>query len=84
LHSTKGLEFSRVYVVGVEDAELPGGTVTSAPKREEIEEARRLLYVGMTRTKDRLVLTRVAARGGKPTRGHQFLDEMGLQLRPAQ
>ena len=49
-----------------------------APKPEEIEEARRLLYVGMTRTKDRLVLTRVATRGGKPTRGHQFLDEMGL------
>jgi DNA helicase-2/ATP-dependent DNA helicase PcrA len=79
LHSTKGLEFSRVYIVGVEDAELPGGSPTTGPKREEIEEARRLLYVGMTRTKDRLVLTRVATRIGKPTRGHQFLDEMGLR-----
>ena len=78
LHSTKGLEFSRVYIVGVEDAQLLGGSPTMAPKPEEIEEARRLLYVGMTRTKDRLVLTRVATRGGKPTRGHQFLDEMGL------
>ncbi len=79
LHSTKGLEFSRVYVVGVEDAQLPGGSPTSGPKPTEVEEARRLLYVGMTRTKDRLVMTRVAMRNGKPTRGRQFLDEMGLK-----
>ena len=78
LHSTKGLEFSRVYVVGVEDAQLPGGSPTNGAKPAEIEEARRLLYVGMTRTKDRLVLTHTATRAGKPTRGHQFLDEMGL------
>ena len=82
LHSTKGLEFSRVYVVGVEDAQLPGGSPNTASKPADIEEARRLLYVGMTRTKDRLVLTRAAARGGKPTRGHQFLDEMELILQP--
>jgi DNA helicase-2/ATP-dependent DNA helicase PcrA len=82
LHSTKGLEFSRVYVVGVEDAQLPGGSPTTGPKPDEIEEARRLLYVGMTRTKERLVLTRAAMRGGKPTRGHQFLDEMGLSPLP--
>ncbi|HMJ17979.1 MAG TPA: UvrD-helicase domain-containing protein [Gemmatimonadaceae bacterium] len=75
LHSTKGLEFSRVYIVGAEDEQLPGQR--DAGKRE-IEEARRLLYVGMTRTKDRLVLTRVEARGGKPTGRHRFLDEMGL------
>jgi superfamily I DNA/RNA helicase/inhibitor of KinA sporulation pathway (predicted exonuclease) len=78
LHSTKGLEFSRVYIVGVEDAQLPGGPPMSVPKPLDVEEARRLLYVGMTRTKDRLVLTRVAIRAGKPTRGHQFLDEMEL------
>jgi superfamily I DNA/RNA helicase len=78
MHSTKGLEFSRVYIVGVEDAQLPGGSPQNGPRPDEIEEARRLLYVGMTRTKDRLVMTRVATRGGKETRGHQFLDEMGL------
>ena len=78
LHSTKGLEFSRVYVVGAEDEQLPGSSGSKAPKPEEIEEARRLLYVGMTRTQDRLVLTRVATRGGKPTGGHRFLDEMAL------
>jgi superfamily I DNA/RNA helicase len=84
LHSTKGLEFSRVYVVGVEDAQLPGGSPTTGPKPAEIEEARRLLYVGMTRTKDRLVLTRAATRRDKPTRGHQFLDEMELTLRQSE
>jgi DNA polymerase III epsilon subunit family exonuclease len=78
LHSTKGLEFSRVYVVGAEDGQLPGGSATKGASPEEIEEARRLLYVGMTRTIDRLVLTRTAARGGKPTGGHRFLTEMGL------
>jgi superfamily I DNA/RNA helicase/DNA polymerase III epsilon subunit-like protein len=82
LHSTKGLEFSRVYVVGVEDAQMPGGSPPMGPKPQEIEEARRLLYVGMTRTKQRLVLTHAAMRKGKPTRGHQFLDEMGLPPRP--
>jgi superfamily I DNA/RNA helicase len=83
LHSTKGLEFSRVYIVGVEDLQMPGGSIEHGATNDEIEESRRLLYVGMTRTKDRLVLTRVAARGGKSTGGHQFLDEMGLVLEPA-
>ena len=78
LHSTKGLEFSRVYIVGAEDAELPGGHPVRGPSQDEIEEARRLLYVGMTRAKDRLVITRVETRRGKLTGGHQFLDEMGL------
>ncbi|HTK52776.1 MAG TPA: UvrD-helicase domain-containing protein [Gemmatimonadaceae bacterium] len=79
LHSTKGLEFSRVYVVGVEDAQMPGRPPSGeeSPK-SEVEEARRLLYVGMTRAKDRLVLSRAAVRRGNQTGGHRFLDEMGL------
>ena len=79
LHSTKGLEFSRVYILGVEDAQLPGRHPTKGPPgEEETEEARRLLYVGMTRAKERLVLTRAESRNGQPTGGHQFLDEMEL------
>jgi superfamily I DNA/RNA helicase/inhibitor of KinA sporulation pathway (predicted exonuclease) len=78
LHSTKGLEFSRVYIVGVEDSQLPGGSPTSGPTPAEIEEARRLLYVGLTRVRDRLVLTHDVTRSGKPTRGHRFLDEAGV------
>jgi UvrD-like helicase C-terminal domain/Exonuclease len=78
LHSTKGLEFSRVYVVGVEDQQLPGWKALEDAVDEEIQEARRLLYVGMTRARDRLVLTRTERRGGIPCGGSLFLIEAGL------
>ena len=81
LHSTKGLEFSRVYVVGAEDAALPGLTALAENRQQEIQEARRLLYVGMTRAKDRLVLTRVERRAGRPTGGESLLKEAGLGSR---
>ena len=75
LHSTKGLEFSRVYILGVEDGQfIPG----ERPSKPEIEEARRVLYVGMTRAKDRLVMTRALTRSGRPTGGTQFLNEMEI------
>jgi DNA polymerase III epsilon subunit family exonuclease len=91
LHSTKGLEFSRVYILGVEDYELPGYQAATNSITDEIEEARRLLYVGMTRARDRLVLTRVARRFGRDAGGSTFLEEMRLgtldlrdpNLRPA-
>jgi ATP-dependent DNA helicase UvrD/PcrA len=84
LHATKGLEFSRVYVVGVEDYELPGYYQTIEDRRDEISEARRLLYVGMTRARDRLVLTRADTRRGRDAGGNRFLDDMGLVPRRAQ
>jgi len=77
LHSTKGLEFSRVYIVGMEDYELLG----FQPTEGEVEEARRLIYVGMTRARDRLTLTRVARRLGRETGSSKFLEEMGLLAR---
>jgi superfamily I DNA/RNA helicase len=70
-----------VYIVGVEDAELIGGTATRPATEAQIEEARRLLYVGMTRAKDRLVLTYAKERNERPGGGHRFLDEMGLTPR---
>ncbi len=79
LHSTKGLEFSRVYIVGVEDEQMPGWVGPDDHPDEMVQEARRLLYVGMTRAKDRLVLTRVERRHGKPSGGGRFLEEMGLE-----
>jgi len=82
LHSTKGLEFSRVYVVGAEDAALPGFHALNENREPEIQEARRLLYVGMTRAKDRLILTRAERRGGRPTGGEMLLREAGLGALP--
>jgi DNA polymerase III epsilon subunit-like protein len=82
LHATKGLEFSRVYLVGAEDHELPGYYPTTENRIDEIDEARRLLYVGMTRARDRLVLTRVERRNGREAGGNRFLDEMGLVPAP--
>jgi superfamily I DNA/RNA helicase/DNA polymerase III epsilon subunit-like protein len=78
LHATKGLEFSRVYIVGVEDGQVPGAYALEHDEQQEIQEARRLLYVGMTRAKDRLVLTRSTQREGRPTGGDLFLREAGL------
>jgi DNA polymerase III epsilon subunit family exonuclease len=80
LHATKGLEFSRVYLVGMEDGQMLGGGNGREPAPAEIEEARRLVYVGMTRAKDRLVMTRVGLRRERPTGGQRFLDEMGLTI----
>jgi DNA helicase-2/ATP-dependent DNA helicase PcrA len=75
LHSTKGLEFSRVYIVGTDDR---GFTRNDKKRPEDVEELRRLLYVGMTRTIDRLVLTCAESRDGRECGGHVMLDELGL------
>ncbi|MEJ2085679.1 MAG: 3'-5' exonuclease [Acidobacteriota bacterium] len=65
LHSAKGLEFRAVVIAGLEDGLLPH--FNAGDSQEDVEEERRLLYVGMTRAKERLVLTtcrrrRVAGR----------------------
>ena len=83
LHSTKGLEFSRVYILGVEDYQIPGYRESTEKRQAEIEEARRLLYVGMTRARERLVLTRVERRSGMEAGGSTFLEEMGLEVQAA-
>ena len=57
LHSAKGLEFPHVYLAGMEDGLFPGYMAITADDREELEEERRLCYVGITRAEEKLTLT---------------------------
>ncbi len=78
LHSAKGLEFPVVVVAGLEDGLLPHFNAKGQP--ENVEEERRLLYVGMTRAEKRLMLTacrrrRIAGRY-QDQRESQFVEEI--------
>jgi DNA helicase-2/ATP-dependent DNA helicase PcrA len=68
LHRAKGLEWEAVYLPRVEEGELP----SRRSRGPEINEERRLLYVGLTRAKRHLLVT----WSGKPSR---FLDELGVR-----
>lgn len=57
LHSAKGLEFPRVYLNGMDDGLFPGMMSISSEDRSELEEERRLCYVGITRAKEYLTMT---------------------------
>jgi DNA helicase-2/ATP-dependent DNA helicase PcrA len=74
LHSAKGLEWDVVFLVGVAEGMMP---ITYAKTDEQIEEERRLLYVGVTRARERLNVSWALARapGGRPSRRpSRFLD----------
>lgn len=74
LHSAKGLEWDAVFLVGLTDGMLP---ITYAKTAEQIEEERRLLYVGITRARSHLALSWALARspGGRGGRSpSRFLE----------
>ena len=82
LHSAKGLEFPVVILAGLEEGLFPHSR--SSEDAEELEEERRLCYVGMTRARSRLVLTGAARRrifgeyqASKPSR---FIEEVPAEL----
>ena len=63
LHSAKGLEFPQVYLAGMEDGLFPSYmSIASDNPTEEIEEERRLCYVGITRAKENLAITAARSR----------------------
>ncbi|MCD8018124.1 MAG: UvrD-helicase domain-containing protein [Clostridiales bacterium] len=62
LHNAKGLEFSNVFLGGMEENVFPGYGATTFGDETEIEEERRLCYVGITRAKERLYLSAARRR----------------------
>ncbi len=73
IHAAKGLEFERVYIVGLEENVLPGFYALRSGDAEELAEERRLLFVAMTRAASSLTLTRVDSRGGFRQAPSRFL-----------
>ena len=84
LHSAKGLEFPNVYLAGMEDGLFPSYMTITADDPEEVEEERRLCYVGITRAEKELTLTcarRRMIRGETQyNKMSRFLKEIPMDL----
>lgn len=82
LHTAKGLEFPVVFLTGMEDGIFPH--IRSLGSETELEEERRLAYVGITRARERLYLSRALSRSawGSPMHNpaSRFLDEIPPEL----
>lgn len=82
LHSAKGLEFPYVFIVGMEEGLFPGNQVMYDPS--EVEEERRLCYVGITRAKQKLYITNARTRmiygNTSITRPSRFISEIPEEL----
>lgn len=84
LHSAKGLEFPVVYLSGLEDGLFPGSMSIMSDDKSEIEEERRLCYVGITRARERLVITasrmRMVNGETRYSKVSRFVDEIPEEM----
>jgi DNA helicase-2/ATP-dependent DNA helicase PcrA len=84
LHQAKGLEFPVVFITGMEEGLLPHIRSIDTGDPRELEEERRLCYVGMTRAKERLHLIRAFRRGfrggSEPSAPSRFISEIPREL----
>ncbi|MBR2641437.1 UvrD-helicase domain-containing protein [Candidatus Saccharibacteria bacterium] len=78
LHAAKGLEFPVVFIVGMEEGLFP--TSRSSEKEEDLEEERRLAYVGMTRAMRKLFLTYAGSRYSYGARNYNMPSRFLLEL----
>lgn len=82
LHTAKGLEFPVVFLTGLEDGVFPHAR--SLGDQPELEEERRLAYVGLTRARERLYISRAVVRSAWGAPSHnpasRFLDELPIDL----
>ncbi|MGA2465409.1 MAG: UvrD-helicase domain-containing protein [Thermodesulfobacteriota bacterium] len=82
LHCAKGLEFPFVFIVGIEEGLLPH--YRRGDEIEDLEEERRLCYVGITRAKERVFLSRAEKRStfgvGRANLPSRFLEELPMEL----
>lgn len=87
VHAAKGLEFRVVFVVGLNDGLFPLSRAINSQDENELEEERRLMYVAITRAKERLYLTRSKTRFSFETKRTEyttpsrFLIELGFAER---
>ncbi|MGI6500486.1 MAG: DNA helicase PcrA [Anaerostipes sp.] len=84
MHSAKGLEFPNVFLCGMEDGVFPSYMTITSEDSEELEEERRLCYVGITRAKERLFLSAAKRRmmQGRTqfNKVSRFIDEIPKEL----
>lgn len=73
LHAAKGLEFDTVFIIQANEGRIP---YQKSLREDNVEEERRLFYVGMTRAKELLQITYVKQKNGKEKSPSRFIDEL--------
>ena len=87
-HAAKGLEFRKVIIIGMEDDHMPSffakkeaDPLDDRSVNKKMDEQKRLLYVGITRARDELLLIAVKNRNGKPQKSSPFLRQILRSMR---